>query len=407
MAALFQRTVAAHKAGRMEDAEEGYRAILQRAPDEAQVHYLLGTIFMATDRSVQAIAAFRQCIHINKAHSDALNAMGSLLSKDGQYDEAIQALVAASNLSPQNASIWFNLGHAYVDKKQYKNGADAFKRSIEIHSDYWNAFNGYGLCLGEMGQVDEAIDLLKRCLEQEPTLKNADINLIRYLVQSEQFNEALDRSQTAIEQWPDVVQFYVFKSVAHQHFKEQDLALEALEKAIELEPENTFALNHMSNYLYALGQWKDAETHCLKSLELEPDSPKSLNNLGRVRLMRGDLDNARSFYQRALEIDSEFSDVHNNLGNLFLYTDQLEDSLKAFDRAIELSPEKKNIGSIVRPLACPRVNLQVCGEIIVSGLRKVIAKLNARVGHGHCGMVNHWTEKEFYFGLNRELVIRF
>ena len=257
-----------------------------------KVHYLLGTVLMATNRPSQAMESLRHCTNLNPSHPDALNVLGTLLSSTGHLEEAIQTLIKATRNAPQNATVWFNLGRAYVDNKQFQQGAEAFRKAVELQSDYSKALNGLGLCLGESGNLEDAITQLARCIEQDPTLQVAHINLIRYFIESEQYDHALERSKAAIERWPDVARFYVFKAAALENAKEDQKAFEALEKALELEPENTFALNQMSNHLYAQGQWKEAESYCRRSLELEPESAKALNNLGRIRLIRGDLDGA-------------------------------------------------------------------------------------------------------------------
>ncbi len=336
---LFEQAVAAHKAGRLSEAEQIYRSILEHHPKEPETLYLLGTVLGATGRIRDAIDTLKLCTQHKPDHLPALTALGVLYARDKQHGQAISVLSQATEIGEDKIEPWFNLGKAYIDIEDYENGLKTFRRAIDIKFDHWQAANGYGLCLSKLGRAEEAIDFLAECIEQDPQQESLRQSLIKCLIEAEQYEKVRTHSLDALTIWPEKAQFHAFLSIALQKEGDEDAALTSLKRALELEPENVFALNLIANHLYALGRWKEAESYAQSSLEIEPHSSKALNNMGRIRQMRGDLDGAEQWFKRSIAQDPDFGDAYNNLGNLYLYTDRISQAVEAFDQSIELKPD--------------------------------------------------------------------
>jgi len=116
----------------------------------------------------------------------------------------------------------------------------------------------------------------------------------------------------------------------------------ACEKAIRIDPNNTFAWTILGYLLhYVLNIFDEAEKAYRRAIEIDPEYTPAWFYLGI--LLKDEfnrLEEAEEAYRQAIGIDPEYALAWNNLG--FLLTDKLnrhEEAEKAYRRAIEIDPE--------------------------------------------------------------------
>lgn len=81
---------------------------------------------------------------------------GVAASKAGNHDEALAKFKAALEISPQCFDCEFNIGVAYMAKKDEKQAEEAWKRAIELKADYSEALNALSTLYNNQKRFDEA-----------------------------------------------------------------------------------------------------------------------------------------------------------------------------------------------------------------------------------------------------------
>src|SRR6185503_11544693 len=99
-----------HRAGRLAEAERGYRAILQRAPEHADSLNLLGVIAMQSGDLPAALALVQRAVVLRPDAAVCRNNLGQVLERHGRDDEAARSYEAAIALDPAYAEAHNNLG---------------------------------------------------------------------------------------------------------------------------------------------------------------------------------------------------------------------------------------------------------------------------------------------------------
>jgi tetratricopeptide (TPR) repeat protein len=103
-------------------------------------------------------------------------------------------------------------------------------------------------------------------------------------------------------------------------------AIEAYQKALELNPEAAGALVNLGTIYYRQRKFADAETYYREALEADPSYPLAQFNIGNLYDELGRLDEAQQHYKLALELNPQYADAHFNLA---LLCERLGDNLKA------------------------------------------------------------------------------
>jgi type IV pilus biogenesis/stability protein PilW len=75
-----------------------------------------------------------------------------------------------------------------------------------------------------------------------------------------------------------------------------------------------------------------------RAIELDPSYIEAYNNLGIIYQELGDFENALKVYQKAIEINPRYEKAYNNLGILFYLQDRYEEALESFQKALAINP---------------------------------------------------------------------
>ena len=145
---------------------------------------------------------------------------------------------------------------------------------------------------------------------------------------------------------PFQANIYLFEGYKAAVHKEWPAALEAYEKAQQLDPWDGELQFYYGYANLKAKNYDEAAAHFLRSLETKLD-PSAFNNLGNVYLEQGKLKEAETAYQQALhtQVSRKFS--LNNLGCVYQKTGRLEAAEMMFQEALSSASNyqvaKKNL----------------------------------------------------------------
>jgi len=89
-------------------------------------------------------------------------------------------------------------------------------------------------------------------------------------------------------------------------------AIEAYEKAIQLNPNAAGALVNLGTIEYRRGKYRSAEDYYLRAASVDPKYPLAQFNLGNLYDEIGNAPGAEEHYDRALELNPNYADAHFN-----------------------------------------------------------------------------------------------
>ncbi|MGO8754318.1 MAG: DUF5672 family protein [Gallionellaceae bacterium] len=146
---LLQQAMQQHQAGRLAEAEAGYRRVLEQEPQNAIALQYLGVLAMQRGDPVRGEQLIRQALGIRADIPDFHNNLGLCLRLQDRLREA----------------------------------QDCYRQAIAIKPDYAPAHNNLGLDLQAIGAVDEAIVAYQNALRLQPQFADAHWNLgLAYLL---------------------------------------------------------------------------------------------------------------------------------------------------------------------------------------------------------------------------------
>jgi predicted O-linked N-acetylglucosamine transferase (SPINDLY family) len=257
--AQFSLAMLYHGAGLAAEAETGYRRTLALQPGRAAAYNNLGVLLAAQGRTEEAEAAYRQALSLVPEHIDALNNLGNLLSGLGRYQEAEAALQRLIALRPEAVNAHFNLGNLYLAQNRLDEAERAYRRTLELQPGTVAAINNLGQVLLRQNRPEEAEAAYRQAIALQPGYALSFNNLGNLLMEQQRAPEAEAAYRQAIGCDPRSVN-------AHYNLGNLLLGQErlteaeaSLRQALALDPTHGKALGLWAMLVRRLCLWQEAE----------------------------------------------------------------------------------------------------------------------------------------------------
>lgn len=184
------------------------------------------------------------------------------------------------------------------------------------------ALNVLALAKLNGGDPKGAVDLFERLMKldrQNPEhltgLANAFEAVAREAAGNRQRVTALDALERALEIQPERPRTHAHLAFLRVGLGDYDEALEDAERAISLDPECLEAIDVKGLALRGMDRAAEAIACFEQVLEINPDFAVSHVNLGSALFAAGETGRAMTHLRRAVELDPENAEAQNNLGN--------------------------------------------------------------------------------------------
>jgi tetratricopeptide (TPR) repeat protein len=199
--------------------------------------------------------------------------LGTSQIRDGNLQSGLQHLLAAAELSPENAELQNSIGYTYWLLGERERAVIHYKQALQLNPDFPEAENNLGVAYADLKKWDLAIEMFTKASQN-----------ITYPARQSAFSNLAN---------------------AYQQKGELRKALEFYDKAIELFPRNSVAF-HGKGFTYeALGEWENAIQAYEKSIEYMPDFPVSHLSLGKLFLKLGRFKEAEKELHEVIRTDSK------------------------------------------------------------------------------------------------------
>jgi tetratricopeptide (TPR) repeat protein len=134
------------------------------------------------------------------------------------------------------------------------------------------------------------------------------------------------------------VSFYVGQASVAIKEKEYDRAIDNLDRALAINPDNPEALNLAGMARFFKKDYKIAEANFAKAISLSPSYASALNNLGNLYFMTGRLEKAEELLKKALEISPRLASAYYSLGALLLQVGRTDEAITYLTKGLDLDP---------------------------------------------------------------------
>ena len=198
--------VAAHQAGRIDEAEAGYRQVLAREPRCAEAHFLLGLVHLQRSRPQDALACLREAIAIDPQDARFHNNLGKALMGLARPQEALDAFEAALAQVPEFDNARLGRAAALLALNRLSEAEKDFQAILARHPDHAEALVSLSVLLIKQNRNAEAAGLLRGGLAQHPRDPRLLSNLANVLEKLNDLDGGEDAARRALDADPGLTE---------------------------------------------------------------------------------------------------------------------------------------------------------------------------------------------------------
>ena len=299
----LQKGIEAHKAGKVQEADQYYTAILKAQPK----------------------------------HPDANHKMGALAVAVGKVQAALPFFKTALEANPATAHYWVSYIETLITLQRLAEAKAVLDRAKA------------------MGAEGKGFDKLEQRLKEAGEAQDPPSEQLQVLVKLHsrgQLQNALKQAETLIQQFPKSPVLFNIKGAVLKGLGELDLSVEAYNKALSIKPDYAEAYNNMGNVLREQGKLEEAIEDFNKALEIKPDYAECHNNIGITLKDQGKLSEALAAFNKALSIRPDYAEAYNDKGIVLKYQGKLDEAIEVYKKVVALKPDfakaYNNMGAILQ-----------------------------------------------------------
>lgn len=334
----FARIEQLRQQGRLSEAEDLCRRLLQKEPASVALMNALAMLLLDRDEMVEAKALLLRAIAAAPDEAILHNNLGNLLYRSDDHEGAAQAYAEATSLKPDYGEAHFNLGAALSLLARQDDAMAAYRKALAVTPGLWNAQVQIAALLHRKGDNEDALKALNAALPgaggsfeywyYRGTVLHA---LRRHGEAASAFRKGLEIAPRRFE-----AQYALAGSLAAAG-REED-AITAYRTTIEMAPGYVPAHREFNKLAHAMGQdVLQAQSYAFARSQVG-DAPELLLAEADLVLRFNQTEHARTLLTRSREKFGDGAPLANAMGRALNLESRLEEAEEEFHRAIEMQP---------------------------------------------------------------------
>ena len=206
-AAILQKAMQQHQAGRLGEARSQYQRLLRAAP----------------------------------RHPDALHLLGVLEAQTGQHARAAQLIRRAIEARPREAMVHNNLGNVCIEQGRFDEAEACYRRALALDPERPDVPNNLGVLLSRLGRAAEAQAMLELATQQPQPFAGSHENLANHFLRNGQMQQAMEVCVAAMITRPRSPTMRRVLGVVYSSLGRNDDAAELYRAWLAEEPDNAEA----------------------------------------------------------------------------------------------------------------------------------------------------------------------
>ena len=306
------------------------------SPSDPKVWQDLARAQEKCGEETEALTAYEQALSAGGRGYEISNELGSLALRLGRHDIALPALVAAAEYPQADADTFTLLGTVNEEREDYKAAIEAYQRVVALAPGRNDILVRLGKCCLKTGQASAAIAALSDAAQQDLDDLELQTTIANAFVQEELWDEALLSFENTTRIAPD--ESYRWKDLGRVAYRagQVERAIQALEHAIELSPENVEVIIELGRLYTAEENWEAAKSTLEATLEFDGLQPEVHTLLARSLTNLGNPGEALAALQRAETLAPDDLEIIGKLGALQMAQVEFESAHKTFLRAVDI-----------------------------------------------------------------------
>jgi len=340
---MLEDLIQLHRAGRLDEAEDGYRQLLAQSPDDAEVLHLLGILRAQRGDVAEGLQQVERAAELAPDNAACQHTLGEMYLAEGKLDDAAQAYDAARQLNPNLASAYGGLGQVALLRGDIDAAESHFKVALRADENDVQAITGLGNVARARGDSARALQLLTQAAELAPDDALIQASYAQAMLDEGMLDFAAKALDNALAVKPDFPPAQVLRAEVYVRKGEHAAALPLFESLLARGEQTARARTGLGDIARAAGRHDEAIAQYDEALRGQPDlhhaAIRRADSLARSGRAAQAIDDLRGYVAR----HPESVKAHIGLAQLLLQTGRFDEAIAVWTAAESHWPDDLNL----------------------------------------------------------------
>jgi len=335
----FRQASDAMRQGNLDQAGDGFAAVVKEAPTFAEAFMNLGLVREEQGRHEEAIADFQKALQFKPRLRGASLFLGIAEYRISRLDASVAALRKETTVSPKDANVWMWLGIVALEKGDGEEAVRALDEAVKLSPGNVDVLYHRG-----RAHLFVSKDSYARMFKADPKSWRVRQILAEANGDADRHMDAIAEYQAAIQLAPNEPRLHEELGSEFRIAGKMPEAEEAFRKELELDPDNVVAKYKLGVLLTEKGDAAQGKQLLEAALKVRPGLRNSDYNLGRAEMLLGNDAAAAEQFQRATKADSDpdiLEQAWYQLGIVYRHLHRMEEAQKAMATFQKLKNEEE------------------------------------------------------------------
>ena len=376
---LMERIAALyHRMGNQEDALFYAERASRLSPANIEALILLGDIHLASGKTEEGFNAYRKSIQLAPNQRNAYFKIAKIYADKKDFDMAEKMIYKGIEVGPPSPFPYYFLGSLSTEKNRLTQGLEFHQEALSLNPNFEPAHIGIAVIYERQGKIqsainvyrhilnrinpksrqaanrllqlfmknksfDDALSLLERLFEENPTNTDLSFQMVQVLVEKKEFSEAIEQLSPLVAARQNDLRLQVYLAALFEENHEPDKAISTYQAVLEKNP-NAYDVRIRlgSLYFYQLKDVSRALAQGELAKKIAPQRTEAYLFSGLVLHEAERYDDAAKTLLKGIEKNPTLPDLHFHLGATFDKLKRFDDMVTEMKKAIDLDADYAN-----------------------------------------------------------------
>ena len=284
-------------------------------------------------RIQEADRCFTAILNVDANHADANHNMGALAVGLGELERALPFFRKAIDVNPDVEQFWISYVDTLIELGYLDDASVAVDRAIKQHME--SAF-----LKGFIQKLNQE-DVKSTSANHDPP--PLELLQLKYLYNHGEFQQAVSQATLMLRKYPTSVDLRYVQGFGYVGLAQLEKALESFKMILEISPNHAEAHNNLATIHLGKGDKSSAKDHYKQAILIEPNLAEAHYNLANIFKAEGDHESAIKGYKSAIKIRPDYIDALNNMGVAQFDNGLVETSIRTYAQILKIDKETKGV----------------------------------------------------------------
>lgn len=344
-----------------------YHTVIGIDPSQQNIYLILGNLYLGDNDLENALKVFEKLVQKFPDAYAGYFYLGEIYKDQKKFKKAEAAFLKSVEIEPNLIEARFEMVDLYPNSPKKK--IDLFNEIIKLDPENIEAHAETGLLLQQTGNGDKASQIFMKLAQASKQDENVLPRVVKRFIDNERFEDMITVLEGMAEAYPDNTDVYFFLGMASDNLKDYDAAISYFNMIDDTSGFYVKATIHLAFIHHDMGQTAKAIDILENAMSLHPENTELIVYLSTFYEEKKNFIEAERILQKGLKLDVNNPTIHFYLGILYDKMGKIDLSIEEMKTVIRLDPKNANaLNYLGYSYADRGINLDEAEQLITKAL---------------------------------------